>query len=184
MTREYIINKYFNWMCGLICGEGYSMNISHYKLLEYLYHRDFDFELSLDSNRYDDGTDLRYRFGYEQNYPGAVIAECLDNKPCSILEMMIALSIRCEEHIMDNPEEGNRTGQWFWNMIRSLGLYSMTDSNFNETHIDHVITHFMKRDYNRDGSGGLFTVQNSMRDMRTAEIWYQMMWYLDEVIGL
>ena len=43
-----------------------------------------------------------------------MISAYLDNKTCSVLEMMIALAIRCEEHIMDDPDVGNRTGQWFW----------------------------------------------------------------------
>lgn len=51
-----------------------------------------------------------------------MIASYLDNRPCSVLEMIIALAIRLEEHIMDDPDIGNRTGQWFWDMIVSLGL--------------------------------------------------------------
>ena len=41
--------------------------------------------------------------------------------------MMIALAIRCEEHIMDDPDAGDRTGQWFWSMLVSLGLGSMDE---------------------------------------------------------
>lgn len=54
------------------------------------------------------------------------------------LEMIIALAIRLEEHIMDDPDIGNRTGQWFWDMIVSLGLGS-------EGLID-VIRRFLNRD--------------------------------------
>ena len=39
---------------------------------------------------------------------------------CSVLEMMVALAICCEETYMDNPNIGNRTGQWFWNMVKNI----------------------------------------------------------------
>lgn len=97
----------------------------------------------------------------------------LDNRPCSVLEMIIALAIRLEEHIMDDPDIGNRTGQWFWDMIVSLGLGSMDDSKFDKAHAIDVIRRFLDRDYGRDGKGGLFTIEHCRYDMRDIEIWYQ-----------
>ena len=41
---------------------------------------------------------------------------------------------------------------------------------------------FLNRQYEADGRGGLFIVRNSRFDLRTVEIWYQAMWYLDEVL--
>lgn len=63
----------------------------------------------------------------------------------SVLEMLIALSIRLEEHIMDDPEIGDRTGQWFWNMITNLGLGSMDDRKFNENRVEDIVTRFLER---------------------------------------
>ena len=111
-----------------------------------------------------------------------MIAAFLDNQPCSVLEMMIALAIRCEEHIMDDPDVGNRTGQWFWNMIMNLGLGSMTDDQFDKRYAEQVIERFLNREYEQDGEGGLFTVKHCKHDLRTVEIWYQMCWYLDEIV--
>lgn len=99
----------------------------------------FTYTIALDGNRYDDGIDLRYRFGNEQGYRDNMIASYLDNRPCSVLEMIIALAIRLEEHIMDDPDIGNRTGQWFWDMIVSLGLGSMDDSKFDKAYAIDVI---------------------------------------------
>ena len=95
--------------------------------------------------------------------------------------MMIALSIRCEEHIMDDPDVGDRTGQWFWNMLVSLGLGSIDDRKFDRYLVDDVLERFLNREYKRNGEGGLFTVNNG-RDMRQTEIWYQMNYYLREII--
>lgn len=182
MTKDELNNEYFDWMYQLVCNERYSRNLSYRKLLCYLHSKEFIYTIGMDGNRADDGTDLRYRFGYEHGYEGPMIATDLDDRSCSILEMMIALSIRCEESIMDDPDIGNRTGQWFWNMIVNLGLGTMTDIKFDKDFVDDIITKFLNRDYERNGEGGLFSVKHCRRDLRSVEIWYQMCWYLDEIL--
>lgn len=183
MTRSELNSKYFSWMCQLVCDrKRYSRGLSYRKLLRFLYNVDFSYTIDLDGNREADGIDLRYRFGYEDSYDDAIIATLLDDRPCSVLEMMIALAIRCEEHIMDDPDAGNRTGQWFWNMIVNLGLGSMTDDKFDEDCVGEVIDRFLNREYKRDGEGGLFTIKHCKYDLRDVEIWYQMCWYLDEIL--
>lgn len=182
MTRSELNKEYFEWMYQLVYDEKYSRRLSYHKLLQCLHHTDFFYIIPMDDNRAEDGTDLRYRFGYENSYEGPMIATYLDDRPCSVLEMMIALSIRCEEHIMDDPDIGNRTGQWFWNMIVNLGLGSMNDDKFDEDYVNHIVSRFLNREYGRNGEGGLFTVQHCKRDLRSVEIWYQMCWYLDEIV--
>lgn len=184
MSTHELGQEYFEWICQLVCNERYSKTLSYRKLLKKLHEYEFIYILSRDGNRADDGIDLRYRFGYERGYEILEITDHLDNKPCSILEMMTALAIRCEEHIMDDPEIGNRTGQWFWNMIVSLGLGSMSDNRFDERYLDNVITRFLNRDYERNGRGGLFIVENTQDDLRNVEIWYQMCWYLNELLAV
>ena len=96
--------------------------------------------------------------------------------------MLIALAIRCEEHITDDPDIGDRTDIWFWSMIRSLGLDIMPDSRYDAAYVSAVIDRFLNRDYARDGRGGLFTVDNGRYDMRSMEIWYQMCAYLEDIV--
>ena len=181
MTREELTHEYFEWMCQLVYSERCSRIHPHHKLLNHLHSREFYYILDMDSNRYEDGIELRYRFGYEQNYPGDIISLYLDDRPCSVLEMMVALSTRCEEHIMSDPDIGNRTGQWFWSMIKSLGLESMDDANFDSVYTDMVISKFLNRTYERTGKGGLFTIEGCRRDLRDVEIWCQMMWYIGDI---
>jgi hypothetical protein len=183
MTRDELNNEYFDWMYQLVCNEKYFKGLSHRKLLNYLHGVDFTYTIAMDGNRAEDGTDLRYRFGYERNYPGPMIASYLDDKPCSVLEMLVALTIRCEEHIMDDPDVGNRTGQWFWNMIVNLGLGRMNDLQFSKPQVEAAVSKLLDRRYERTGEGGLFTIKNCNRDLRSVEIWYQLCWYLDEVLG-
>ena len=101
--------------------------------------------------------------------------------PSLMLVAWTALALRIEEHIMDDPDIGNRTGQWFWGMLVSLGLGSMYDAKFDRYRVDRTLERLLEREYERNGEGGLFTVNNG-RDMRTTEIWYQMNYYLSEII--
>ena len=171
--------EYFEWMCGLVCNNRYTKTVSYRMLLTCLHNTDFTYTIPRDENRAEDGLDLRYRFAYENHIENA---EDHIYGPCSVLEMMIALAIRCEENIMDDPSYGNRTGQWFWGMIVNLGLGSMTDDRFDEQFVDDVIFKLLNREYEPNGKGGLFTVRNCKYDLRTVEIWYQMCWYLDTFI--
>ena len=51
-----------------------------------------------------------------------------------------------------------------------------------ENTFNRVMQIFLNREYEPNGRGGLFTVNNSPADMRTVEIWYQFMWYLNEFL--
>ena len=183
MTKDELNNLYFEWMRQLVCNKRYTKGLSYRKLLIQLHRTDFNYIIGLDGNRAEDGIDLRYRFGYENSYEGPMIAAYLDDRPCSVLEMLVALAIRCEEHIMDDPDIGDRMGQWFWNMIANLKLSSMDDEHFNKTYTENIITKFLNREYERNGKGGLFTVRHCKHDLRSVEIWYQMCWYLDSIIS-
>ncbi len=178
---EKIEQAYFEWMCQIVRGKPNVVR-RYLKLITYLHNTDFQYKLPMDGNRAGDGIDLRYRFGYEKQYNDKEIALYLDNRPCSILEMMVALALRCEEHIMYDPDMGDRTAKWFWNMVQSLGLYSMTDSNFDSAYVDDILTCFLERKYEPDGTGGLFTINSCKHDLRTVEIWYQMNWYLNSIL--
>lgn len=177
-VRDDINNEYFEWMYYLVCGRRYAKQISYRKLLSYLHNTEFIFIIPKDENRARDGIDLRYRFALSNETEG--LLNYLDG-PCSILEMMIALSLRIEEDTMDDPAFGDRTGQWFWNMIGNLGLGKMTDDRFDKEYIKTVIDRFLCRDYEPDGRGGLFRLLHCNYDLRNIEIWQQMCWYLDEI---
>lgn len=181
MIKNELNRQYFLWICKLVPIKRYTKGRSYQKLLRFLHSVDFTYSISMDGNREADGMDLRYRFGYECSYSEAMIASNLDDQPCSVLEMMVALAIRCEESIMDDPDIGDRTGQWFWGMLVNLGLREMDDNHYDERYVEQVVNRFLNREYKRNGEGGLFTVRHSGRDLRNAEIWYQMCWYLDEL---
>lgn len=179
MVRETINNDYFEWLSDLVCGKRSPQQVSFRKLLAYLHSVEFRYCIEKDANRAGDGIDLRYRYSQHINDR---TAELYLEGPCSVLEMMVALAIRCEEQIMDDPGKGNRTGQWFWGMIVSLGLGSMYDARFNKRYVKDVLIRFLNREYEPDGSGGLFTIRRCPYDLRDVEIWYQLCWYLDSIV--
>ena len=178
--KDRICNDYFEWMYNLVCGERFSEKLSYKKLLMHLHNTDFIYLIPKDGNRAQDGIDLRYRFAYE--YTDIEDADSYLKGPCSVLEMMVALAVRCEETIMDDPTKGDRTRQWFWNMIVSLGFGGMSDDRYDQFFVDKTLDRFLSRKYEPNGKGGLFTIRNPKRDMRRIEIWYQLCDYLNSIV--
>ena len=181
MNSKQINKLYFEWLCGLVCEGSLEARLKCFKsLLTKLHKIVFTFSelFPMDANRLEDGTDLRYRFSYENNYDDRLIASFIDDKPCSVLEMLVALALRCEEHIMSDYDFGNRTGLWFWKMIENLGLDVMDEKKFDECFVDETVHAFMNREYERDGSGGNIFVVDDDLNLKNMEIWYQMNMYL------
>lgn len=157
-------------------------NRNYRNLLSYLNSVEFKYTIAMDGNRAGEGVSLRYHFGLERHYPDSMISHMLDTRPCSILEMMVALCIRCEKTIMIDNFLGDRTSLWFGDMIKSLGLESQDDRNFNYDMARKSINRFLTHSYAKNGKGGLFTIRDTSKDMRQKEIWCQLMWYLNEII--
>lgn len=188
LYADKIKKDYFEWLYEYACKGRINSRISYRKLFILLHSIDFDFYIKDDVNRAVDGIDLRNRFAvetvheatiyYHEGYNIDDITNCLDD-PCSVLEMILALAIRCEETIMDNPDYGDRTNQWFWNMLANLGLAMMTDDNFDKKLATDRIYNFMERRYSSDGRGGLFYIRDCRYDLRDVDIWTQLCWYLN-----
>ena len=175
-------DDYFEWLVDLLCRGRYRDSASYRKLLTRLHDTEFRYSINRDQNRAEDGVDLRRRFAlirYDEDSYEDVMRDLTG--PCSVLEMMVALAIRCEETIMDDPNVGDRTGQWFWGMITSLGLGGMAGSRDDEQVVDSKVERFLDRKYEPNGKGGLFTINRCDRDLRYVEIWYQLCWYLDTI---
>ena len=134
----------------------------------------------MDASRAEDGRDLRYRFAQEKSIPYAALNRATSAMPCSMLEMMVGLSIRIEEHIMADSEAGTRVGQRVWSMDGSLGPAAMDDARFNEGRAQFIIDRFNQRAYQTNGARSQNTEIRTDVDMRQLDIWYQLMAYLNE----
>lgn len=179
--KNKVQDEYFEWLYDIVSKQRAHEDISYRKLFMLLHDIEFTFVIPNDVNRAKDGIDLRYKFSIYNDYDPYMINRDILDGPCSVLEMMVALAIRCEEAIMYDTTYGDRTGQWFWGMLNNLGLGHMIDSKFNERVAKHKIYDFLDREYFPDGRGGLFWINDCEEDLRNVEIWTQLCWYLNEI---
>ena len=177
-SRKEMKQEYFEWLCHFIGCKNYR------KLLFFLFSIDFQYTNPMDGNRYEDGVNLRYRFADDKGYHYRHVSAWLDDVPCSMLEMMVALSLRIEEEIAGDPEYGDQTDKWFKVMLNSSGLSEFDDEHYDEREAVEIAKRIMRHGYQRNGDGGLFRLRHSRRDLRSVEIWYQAMWYLNEALHI
>lgn len=173
LNSNAIEENYYNWLATLLFTDREQLN-DYDSLLRCLHSIEFTYSIPLDRNRYYDGIDLRKKYFDENNLT-------MEEFPCTVLEMMIALSVRCEESIMSDPDYGDRTQEWFLRMLDNLQIGEMVGEYFDEKYVIDRISIMLNRQYDADGYGGLFTIPNIDRDLRTVEIWYQMCWYLNTI---
>lgn len=146
--------------------------LSYQKLLSELYSTEFTWFVKNDDNRAGDGLQLRQFYKNETGYL------CTNHGPCSVLEMMVALAKKCEDRFMYDPDIGDRTSEWFWDMIVNLGLDRMDDWAFDYDIFDETMKRLLDRKYEKNGYGGLFYIEGIGVDMRKIEIWYQLNYWL------
>lgn len=185
MTDNQMWAEYYKYLYQIVCGGDENLkNISWSMLIGHLFIVPFRYSyISMDGNRLEDGLNLRDRFADYAGYPPAQVESLLNRYECSVLEVMIALALRMEEETMASTEFGDRTSQWFWYMIISLGLSGMTDDHYDSDYVDDRINAFLDREYAPDGQGSLFWVPGTKKDFRNIEIWYQMCEYLNSTIN-
>lgn len=172
--------EYFNWLVSRIANKNTK---SYSMLLNKLYDYPFRPYVGTDDNRAKDGMDLRYYFSRDivkDDIPRVILSQ-IDRCECSMLELMVALSLRIEEQ-MEDVQHGDRVPLWFWDMVDSLKLLKMTDDRYDEFIVDDILVNFNEGNYEPDGEGGLFTIRGIKRDMRDIDLWYQMCSYIDSIL--
>ena len=166
------MDLYFEWlMVQVDCPENFRM------LFERLHSRIFVWSVHGDANRAQDGLNLRARFIEET---GAEATEEIFMHPCSVLEMMIALACRMDDDILFDPDFGDRSIVWFWQMIDNLMLDGMDNEHFDPQNVDGVLNVLLERRYFSNGSGGLFPLKKPNLNQKRVEIWYQMCSWVNE----
>lgn len=176
IEEDRIVNEYFNWLIDRVdVNIGNNPEKSYAMLMRTLHKKDFYWLIELDSNRAVDGTGLREVFADEF---GIRDIQCL-MRPCSILEMMVALSARIERDLMSDSWDDN-SPKWFWDMIKNLGLDIYSDKYFDYETVDYILDNWLSRYFSKNGIGSPFPVKSSRRDMRNIQIWSMMQAYYIE----
>lgn len=171
---------YFRWLLEQVYIDPDTTDYNY--VLQKLYHHEFVPLVANDDNRVGDGIRLRMRF-FDEEQIGVMDGFTAIDDGCSVLEMMVALAIRCEHDIMSDPDKGDRTGYWFHIMLENLGLLGYPDENLDSEmvlNVNQIISDFLTRSYKNTGFGGLFPLKHPSKDQRKVEIWYQMAAFLNE----
>lgn len=175
MRKIFNEDDYFCWLASFV-PEHYNYN----KLINVLYNKEFSYIFVMDGNRAEDGIGLRYRFESDYSYDSGTVTKYFENKPCSVLEMIVALALRCEESIMYDSRYGDRTSFWIGIMLSNMGLDVFNDIKFDFEKVNDILNCFINRQYSKNGDGSLFRFKRDDIDVRSMEIWIQMNWYLNE----
>jgi hypothetical protein len=140
-------------------------------MLRSLFYEPFYHFIPNDDNRAEEGRGLRDKF---MNDTEMKLDRQSYFKPCSVLEMMVALSERMAFQIFNPMKEPDpdRSG-CFWEIVDNLKL----KPNQSNAAIIHKLN---RREYRESGLGGMFPLEEYREDQRAIEIWYQMMAYLNE----
>jgi hypothetical protein len=167
---------YFLWLCsqvGLVDKRRNNKAKTYWTLLRLLHGKEFTWHnIDLDANRADDGKNLRLRFLDET---GRHSEGDFGQFGCSMLELLVALSFDLAWNSDDQMDK------WFWVLIKNLGLFGCSDAYPpSELMFDNIINKFINRDYDADGHGGLFPLQEPTQDQRRVELHYQAQAYLME----
>lgn len=176
---ENINQDYFEWLYDMVN----DLDRDYSDLLNHIFDRDYNNDTAIlipnDDNRISDALELRLDFRNEQlSREDPYLARMFMDQTCSLLEIFISLSIRMEE-VMGL----DRFPDWFWEILDNLGLGDYDNDHFtsrNIKKIDKILNDWLDRNYNEDGSGGLFPLYKPTSDQRKTEIWYQMSAYLLE----
>lgn len=171
MARDGIAISYFAWLCKRV-----SVDKRYTRLCIRLHQTPFVVMNEKDGNRVSDGLYLRKKFEDETGFKidGSVV-----DGPCTVLELLVALAMRCENDIMRDPDKDDQTHKWFWEMVYNLGLDAFDDERYDGSKIDDILLKWMSLKYTKRGLGSPFPLAVGVKtDQRKVEIWYQLQGYL------
>jgi hypothetical protein len=177
---DQLRDEYFIWLCNII---GVNVEKESYSILAKRLHGiEYFWFVPNDDNRGEDGLKLRRTF-IEVHELGPYEQFILDAGPCSVLEMLVAMSIKMAE-LMEQVVDNNEPGDWFWELIKNAGLDTFSDFQYHfvggHMAVAMKVHKILERDYERNGVGGFFPLQETDVDQRKVELWYQMNAYLGE----
>ena len=169
-------DSYFDWLCELI-----NLRYDQYEILmRELYSIDYVWVRPLDSDRAEDGLILRNTYHNSNGFSGS-----LENKPCSVLEVLITLA-QSMNFILDDDDKGDRTRIWFWEMIHNLGLSKFTNNYIERSsyaslnNIQRICNVWMLRQFQYDGRGSPFPLRYPYDDQRSLDMVRQLNAYVLE----
>lgn len=169
--------KYYEWLCTSV-GANRPPYTNYLMLLQTLHKKNYIWFVPMDANRYSDGFHLRLKFADQNDY---VIPTTGDDTlySCSVLEVLLALSIRIDSEITGEPGLVYPE-KWFWVMMENMGLTRYDDEHFDANEVNRIVDIWLERRFGSDGMGSPFPLQHPFEDQRQIELWQQMQNYVNE----
>lgn len=174
-------DKYYEWLLYRVCNSDFQRN-EYSMIFQDLASVEFRSSVERDDNLLEH---VKYylREGFtdeaEEHGVNVTIDEDL---PVSLLEVMVVLAVKAED-IMQSFD-GVDYSRWFWHMMKNSGLAFYTNYRYNKSGSMMTIRRILERKYEQNGRGGLFYIRRidtTKYDLTEIELWYQLMWYINEV---
>lgn len=168
ISQQYPFNwaDYFQWLCNKVVTPERG---NYMLLLSDLHSMSFMWTHQEDENRAVKGCNLRWEYAWS-NEQG--VDDYILRQPCSVFEMLVQLAMDVEHYILGAPGK-DQTAEWFWIMMKNIGLDAIDDNHYNHFFIQQKISDVMYRRYDQNGVGGLFPQYNYFRDARMTGLWQQ-----------
>ena len=165
---------YFHWLVEQV---EHDAPRTYWDLLRIMFQKEFVWlpQAPLDDNRLMDGLELRTEFLLAADAPRGLSPD--EFGACSFLEMLVALSRRLAW------AAGQEAPGWAWQLVVNLELHKMSDplGRIRRKRVDDALDRVIWRNYNPDGTGGLFPLSWPEQDQTLVELWYQMSAYIEEI---
>lgn len=172
--NEPIEEVYFKWLYSKVASAPVpTPSLTFWTLFYALHSTEFVWLVIGDDNRAMDGLELRRDFFIVS---GLIPEDDWVNLGCSVLEMLIAFSIRTEF----DTDLSSR--DWFWIFLDNIGLKHLCDAEPRVSEkTAEVVDKLIWRTYRANGKGGgLFPLKRPKEDQRKVQIWYQFCSYVVE----
>lgn len=174
-SRRDILSVYRFWLNGLIQNE---LSPCYKQLLAILWRTEFVDELDVDGDRIEDGRSLRDIFASLDDVK-LTNEEFIKLKKVNVrlIEVMIALAKRISEIVSADDD----ISKYFWEMVASLEMQKMDDSNFMASNAQKKIDILLSHSYHKNGRGGLFFIKGIGPEYNApmCDIYTQMNTYLN-----
>ena len=132
---------------------------SYLKLLISLFETPFTWSVLHDENRAEDGLKLREIYINELEECGDEPHGIYEAGPdCTLLEMFLALAIRCGSELMYDPSVGEQVDRWFFMMMDNQKLNYLDNNHWDEERFNYICEHFCERKYGPNGEFCAFFV--------------------------
>lgn len=180
-NKNGVLRDYHRWLVTLVDDENGTLAYDYHELMLFLDEMSFKWSIEMDKNRAEDGLQLRYDYDYQYGNGDLGVADILSDTECTVLEMLVALSLRCYDDFLSGFDAKIASPhRVFLDMITNLGLQNQADGHLNFEFCVKKCENFVNRRYEKDGRGNIFRVNPVDLDCRDTEIWWQMMRYVDK----